>query len=449
MLPILICAASLGTFHSPHPAFWDWSPKPALGWNSYDAFGDTVTEAQVLDNARYIKDHLKRAGYNLAVVDFRWYDPNSTGIDADMNSKRVGAKLAMDAYGRLQPAENRFPSSGHGIGFKALAENIHRMGLRFGIHLMRGIPRNAVASNLPIKGSMFTASDAGDPTDKCGWCPDMFGVRSNAAGQAWYDSIFKQYAEWGIDFVKVDDLSQPFHTSEIEMIRKAIDGCGRRIILSTSPGPTPLSQSESVSRYANQWRISGDFWDNWGSLKNHFDLFAAWAKTGNCGPGHFPDGDMIPFGRLAIKSANGGSDHRSFFTVPERLTLLSLWSLGSSPLILGGNLPDLDPETFSEITNKAMLSIDQDPLGIPAIRIKNQGDTEVWVKKLSGSHRYAVGIFNTGDLLATIQFRWAELGVKSNPNLEPVWQRQVFEKTPKGLKLVVAPHGVQLFLLKS
>src|ERR1700722_5216751 len=235
--------------------------RPPMGWNSYDAFGDSVTEPEVLANAQYVKDHLLSHGWQYVIVDFRWYDPKPTGDDSRLYKDRLNAELTMDSFGRLQPAPNRFPSSADGRGFKPLAAQIHAMGLKFGIHLMRGIPRLAVKANGPIEGSGEKAWDATN-FSTCVWCPDMFGVdATKPAGQAWYDSIFLQYAEWGIDFVKVDDLSVPYSAGEIESIRRAIERCGRMMVFSTSPGPTPMVRGPHIEKFANMWRISGDFWD--------------------------------------------------------------------------------------------------------------------------------------------------------------------------------------------
>lgn len=96
--------------------------------------------------------------------------------------------MAADGFGRLQPAPNRFPSATNGVGFAPLAARLHALGLPSGIHVMRGIPRQAVLAGAPIEESGFSARDAGDTNDTCPWCPDMFGVRDNPAGQAWYDS---------------------------------------------------------------------------------------------------------------------------------------------------------------------------------------------------------------------------------------------------------------------
>jgi alpha-galactosidase len=220
-----------------------------MGWNSWDCFGATVTEAQVKANADSMADKLKRHGWQFIVVDLQWYEPGATGFEY-----RTGAKLTLDKWGRLQPAVNRFPSSANGRGFKALAKYVHRKGLKFGVHLMRGIPRQAVEQNLPIKGTPYSAPDIADRKSVCGWNTDMYGVDMTQPGALeYYNSVFEAIAEWQADFVKVDDLSRPYdkHRLEIQAIRQAIDKTGRQIVLSVSPGETPVSEGEHVHQHAS------------------------------------------------------------------------------------------------------------------------------------------------------------------------------------------------------
>jgi hypothetical protein len=363
---------------------------PPLGWNSYDAFGDNVVESEVLANARYMAEKMQPVGWDTIVVDYCWSDPGAH--DNDRNA-RANAPLAADQFGRLLPAPNRFPSAADGAGFKSLADTVHAMGLKFGIHVMRGIPRNSVKANLPIEGSSFTAVDAANTNDRCGWCPDMFGVTNNAAGQAWYDSCARLWAGWGVDYIKVDDLSSPYHKAEIEMIRRAIDRCGRSIVFSTSPGETPVAEAAHVMAHANLWRVSGDFWDNWKSLDHEFTLAARWQKF--VGPGHWPDADMLPLGHLSINHRSVGADRWTAFTRDEQLTLLSFWCLLPAPLMVDANLPDNDAWTLALLTNPEVLAVDQDSLGAAAKLIVASNGFEIWAKPLhDGSH--AVGIFNRG-----------------------------------------------------
>ena len=443
-LPLTSCLSVFGAGASSAPAYWEWAPLPPMGWNSYDAWGTSVTEDEVLANAQSMKDQLLSHGWKYIVIDARWYDTSSSYDDRNLTKDRSGAKLAADEYGRLLPSLNRFPSAAGGQGFKPLADKLHAMGLKFGFHMMRGIPRQAVNARTPIEGSPCTAADAGDPTNICAWCPDMFGVRNNKAGQAWYDAMFRLYASWGLDFIKVDDLSVPYHGDEIEMIRKAIDKCGRPIVLSTSPGPTDVAHADQIKMLANQWRISGDFWDRWKDLNHQFDLLAKWQGVG--GPGHFPDADMIPFGHIGIKCTIAGKDRKTRFTRDEQVTLMSLWSLAASPLMLGNNLPDTDEWTLSLLLNSEVLSIDQDTLGLAARRVSQQNGVEVWVKTLDDGSR-AIGLFNRSGASATVTVNWVDAGLTGKQTLRDVWAHRdigVFDQTYAS---PVPSHGV--ILLRS
>jgi alpha-galactosidase len=419
---------------------------PPMGWNSYDTYSDSVTEDETLANAEWMQAHLLPFGWDTIVIDFRWYDPHPTGADFLLNSTRTGAALAADEFGRLLPAPDRFPSATNGVGFKPLADRLHAMGLKFGIHVMRGIPRQAVLANTKILGGEFSAADAGDPHDKCSWCPDMFGVRDTAAGQAWYDSCVKLWASWGVDYIKVDDLSEPYHAAEIEMIHRALAKVDRPIIFSTSPGATSTSHAGHIAANANLWRISGDFWDRWTKLNGQFDLLAEWQGAG--GPGHWPDADMIPLGYLAIRSKIDGEPHWTHFSRDEQLTLISLWSLAPSPLMLGMNLPDNDDWTTALLTNPEVMALDQDLLAQPARRIFIPGlPAELWVRELSdGSH--AVGLFNRNNQPVSINLAWKEIGFHGAQKVRDLWLRKDLGKQ-KSFTGEILPHGCVLLRLTN
>jgi alpha-galactosidase len=433
--------AAIGRGAENAPEFWRWSPTPPMGWNSYDTYGDSVTEAEVLANAHYLRDHLLAHGWNTVVVDFRWYDPAANSGDL---KAVLGRPLTADASGRLLPAPNRFPSSAAGRGFRPLADAVHALGLKFGIHVMRGIPRQAWKANTPIADSPFHAADAALPTNVCPWNPDMFGVDgASAAGQAWYDSLLRLYASWGVDYIKVDDLSRPYYAAEIEALRRAIDRSGRPILFSLSPGRTPLADADHVQAHANLWRISDDFWDRWRNLDAQFDLLAAWQSHG--GPGHWPDADMIPLGHLAIRSV--GQDRPTRFTRDEQMTLLSLWSLASSPLMLGMNLPDNDAWTEAALTNDELLAIDQDPLGRPASPRQRQKGAEVWVKALRDGS-WAVGLFNRTAAPADITVDWSSAGLTGSLQVRDVWAHADQGSAEGHLTRSVAAHGAVLLVLR-
>ncbi|HVO74057.1 MAG TPA: NPCBM/NEW2 domain-containing protein [Ignavibacteriaceae bacterium] len=331
--------------------FYKWADLPPMGWNSWDCFGPTVTEEEVKDNADYMAKYLKQYGWEYIVVDIRWYVEN----DKSHGYNEKDAVIVIDEYGRLLPAVNRFPSSSDGKGFKPLADYVHSKGLKFGIHLMRGIPKLAVEKNTPVLGANVTAKEIYSTKELCRWLGDMYTVDPSKKGaQEYYDSIFKLYASWGIDFIKIDDLSRPYHKEEIQIIRNAIDSCGRKIVLSTSPGETPFENAEHISSNANMWRIIDDFWDNWSQLNEHFTLFQKWIPY--MGSGHWPDGDMLPLGRIGIR-AERGENRMSMLTKDEQYTLMSLFLICRSPLMFGGNLPDNDEFTFNLITNDEALGV--------------------------------------------------------------------------------------------
>jgi hypothetical protein len=420
--------------------YYNWALTPPMGWNSYDAFGDSVTEAEVLSNATYLKEKLAPHGWQYVVVDYRWYDP---GAFNNYPNSRKGVELTMDQYGRLLPSPNRFPSASGNQGFKPLADQIHALGLKFGIHVMRGIPRQAVKANCPIEGSQFHAWDASS-FSLCAWNPDMFGVDATVpAGQAYYDSILRLYASWGVDFIKVDDLSRPYSTAEIAALRQAIDKCGRPIVFSTSPGETPVRQAGHIATHANLWRVSDDFWDNWKSLDHAFDLAHAWQGVG--GPGHWPDSDMIPLGHIGIRSVDGNRQTR--FTHDEQVTLISFWSLAPSPLMLGMNLPDNDAWTLSLLTNDEALAINQDALGKPARCLAKANGLEVWGKELKDGS-LAVGLFNRGKKAADVTCLWTDAGLAGKQAVRDVWAHQDLGVFENQITRSVPSHGAILLRLQ-
>jgi alpha-galactosidase len=369
--------------------FASYSLAPPMGWNSWDCYGPTVTEQEVKANADYMSDHLKKHGWQYIVVDIRWYVENPTIHGYNEKDPIIN----MDNYGRLMPAVNRFPSSANGRGFKPIADYIHNKGLKFGIHIMRGIPRIAVEKNTPIVGTHYTAKEIYNTKESCFWLHDMYTVdKSKPGAQEYYNSLFKLYSEWGVDFIKVDDLSRPYHKDEIEMIRKAIDNCKRPIVFSTSPGETPIEYAEHIQSHANMWRIIDDFWDNWAQLNEHFSLFEQWIPY--MSSGHWPDGDMLPLGRIGIRAERGESGI-SKLNNDEQSTLMSLFLICRSPLMFGGNLPDNDEFTLNLITNDEALAV--------LNKSKNNrmlfhnGEKVAWTADATDSRDKYVALFYTSD----------------------------------------------------
>ena len=417
---------------------------PPMGWNSYNSFGDSVTESEVMANAEYMRAHLLEFGWSYVVIDYRWYDPGARGRRVH---SREGARLAADNSGRFLPAPNRFPSAAGGQGFKPLADKLHAMGLKFGLHVMRGIPRQAVLCDAPIEGSEYRASAAADTDSTCDWCPDMYGVKADQpAGQAWYNALMRQYAAWGVDFIKVDDLTKPYASLDVVAIRRAINHCGRPMIFSASPGPTPLRRARHIEEEADMWRISQDVWDNWKRVNTQFELLAKWQKR-TCA-GRWPDPDMLPIGLLSkwVNHSSDGDGRLTHLTRDEQLTLMSLWSMAPAPLMVGADLPENDAWTQSLLTNAEVLSINQDALARPARRVIKGKYTEIWVKELADGSR-AVGLFNRGNDATKITVPWDRLGLNGQIEVRDTWRHM--DVPDYGKPLNIARHGCVLLRVLS
>ncbi|MDP4208845.1 MAG: NPCBM/NEW2 domain-containing protein [Bacteroidota bacterium] len=382
-LLMLLIAVSFSALQAQNmPKYWQFAPKPVLGWNSWDCFGTTVTEQQVKEQADAMAKYLLPSGYNYLTVDIQWYEPEAKG-----HSYKPGALLTMDEYGRLTPGLKKFPSAADGKGFKPLADYVHSKGLKFGIHIMRGIPRLAVDKNLPVLGTNAKAQDIAIKSSTCAWNPDMYGVdASKPEGQAYYNSIVQMYADWGVDFIKCDDISRPYDNvqkAEVEALRNAIDKTGRPIVLSLSPGATPVKMGEHVMTHANMWRITDDFWDRWGALLAMFERLDAW--TPYRAPGHFPDADMLPIGTVEFTRATR-------FTKDEQYSLMSLWAIGRSPLIFGGDMTKLDDFTKEMLTNPDMLKVNQQSANNR--QVSRDKNLIVWTADVPNSKDKYVALFN-------------------------------------------------------
>jgi hypothetical protein len=419
------------------PAWAAVAQTPPMGWNSWDCYGTTVTEAEVKANADYMARRLKSHGWQYIVVDIQWSEPN-----ARAHGYRENAELAMDGYGRLIPAVNRFPSSANGAGFRSLAEYVHGLGLRFGIHIMRGIPRRAVKANLPVWGSHTRAGDIADVHSLCPWNTDMYGIDMRRPGaQDYYDSILKMYAYWGVDYIKADDIARPAHREEIAAIHRAIGKTGRPIVLSLSPGPAMVKDLAFLQENADMWRISDDFWDDWSALRLNFILMSIWSGVGR--PGAWPDPDMLPLGRIGIR-AERGDNRMTRFTHDEQRTLMSLWSIAQAPLMFGGDLPGNDEFTLSLITNDDVLAVDQH--GSHGAALAEGGDSATWSADAGAASRY-FAVFNVGAAALDTRVDWGALGMPESALLRDLWERKDIGVVAGGRSFHLPPHGAGLYKL--
>ena len=422
----------------------DFIKKPPMGWNSWDCYGAGVTEDELLGNAGFMRDRLKQYGYQYVVCDIQWYEPAAKG-----NVYNNFADLCMDEYSRLIPAVNRFPSSANGAGFKPIADKIHSMGLKFGIHIMRGIPRQAVHRNTRIYGTTARARDIASQFSLCPWNTDMYGVDTEKRGaEEYYDSLFKLYASWGVDFVKVDDIANtefspqnPYSAEkEIEIIRAAIDRSGRDMVLSLSPGPAPLNKAEHLSENANMWRISGDFWDRWDKLLNMFSLCEKWYPYVK--DGSFPDCDILPLGKLCIDGSYMGDMGRdSGFTKEEQKTMMTLWAVFRSPLFFGGELRLTDNYTLSLVTNPEVINVNQN--SEKPLFVYNKGGIAVWQTKIENCT--AVAVFNLSDEEKHYRLSFSDLGIENVRAVRDLWARKDIPKCENDVTVSLKPHSSEFF----
>ena len=423
----------------------DFASVPPMGWNSWDCYGAAVNEEQLLGNAQYMADNLLQYGWEYVVCDIQWYEPKAK--DNDYNNF---TELCMDEYSRLIPAENRFPSSAGGKGFKPIADKIHSMGLKFGIHIMRGIPRQAVHRNTPILGTDKTAREIAHHFSVCPWNTDMYGIDASKEGaQEYYNSIFSMYADWGVDFVKVDDIcntefrkDNPYSAKEeVEMIRKAIDNTGRAIVLSLSPGPAQLEVADHLKKYANMWRLTGDFWDDWSQLKAMFERCEKWEK--HVGYGCWPDCDMIPLGRISKNGRCHGDQNRyTNLTKDEQITLMSLWCIFRSPLMFGGELRENDDFTNSLLTNEEVIDVNQNSSdGMQVYK-----DEQTVIRTAVGADDSLIlGIFNLDDHERDISFSTKYLGLYGNPVMRDLWEHKDLGEVTDKIETHIGAHGAKLF----
>lgn len=419
---------------------------PPMGWNSYNCFGSAVHENEVKANADYMAQKLKPYGWQYIVVDFLWAYDNPPGSKIGSIPQRqledgsLVPWLAMDEWGRLLPNVNKFPSAFGGKGFAPLAQYIHGQGLKFGIHIMRGIPRQAVWAKTPVFGAPgITADMIADTSSTCTWNNHMYGLDMTKKGaQEYLNSLLQLYAAWQVDFIKVDDLSRPYSTDEVEGYRKAIDACGRPIVFSLSPGATPFARADHVQANGNMWRMADDFWDNWKEIVQMLQLAKQWEGKG--GPGHWPDCDMLQAGKLS-KRGPVGPERYSRFTENELYTHMTFWCMYRSPLMLGGNLPENRAIEEKLFTNEEVLAVNQTATDLR--QLYQRGDELVWISHDKDGKSLYVALFNLSDTTMTISVPLADMGLKGSQTLRDIWAKKTLGAYKK-YRCTLPAHGTVL-----
>lgn len=415
--------------------------RAPMGWNSWDCYGASVTEETVKKNADFMAKYLKEYGWEYIVVDIQWYEPTAT-----THEYHPFTELCMDEYSRLIPAPNRFPSSAGGKGFAPLAEYVHSLGLKFGIHIMRGIPRQAVHQNGKIKGTERTAREIAKTASICRWNTDMYGLDSEKEGaRAYYDSLFELYASWGVDFVKCDDIARelPHEEAELIMLSDALKSCGRDMVLSLSPGPALPEKAELYKQTANMWRITDDFWDQWELLYDMFSRAERWCT--HTGAGNYPDADMLPIGPL-----RQDYDQKDWtkFTENEQITMMTLWCIFRSPLMIGGEMTGFDDFTMSLVTNRDILTMHRDARHSHQVFRKEIDGVEhiLWTAVSARGGQY-VAVFNAGEKESEIKIPLVDLEIYDQISGKELWSGQEVQ-AEENLTVKLESHGAKAFLLK-
>lgn len=415
--------------------------RAPMGWNSWDCYGASVTEETVKKNADFMAKYLKEYGWEYIVVDIQWYEPTAT-----THEYHPFTELCMDEYSRLIPAPNRFPSSAGGKGFAPLAEYVHSLGLKFGIHIMRGIPRQAVHQNGKIKGTERTAREIAKTASICRWNTDMYGLDPEKEGaRAYYDSLFELYASWGVDFVKCDDIARelPHEEAELIMLSDALKSCGRDMVLSLSPGPALPEKAELYKQTANMWRITDDFWDQWELLYDMFSRAERWCT--HTGAGNYPDADMLPIGPL-----RQDYDQKDWtkFTENEQITMMTLWCIFRSPLMIGGEMTGFDDFTMSLVTNRDILTMHRDARHSHQVFRKEIDDVEhiLWTAVSARGGQY-VAVFNAGEKESEIKIPLVDLEIYDQISGKELWSGQEVQ-AEENLTVKLESHGAKAFLLK-
>jgi hypothetical protein len=320
------------------------------------------------------------------------------------------------------------------------------MGLKFGIHIMRGIPRQAVHDRMPVLGTDTTADKIASFASICKWNSDMYGVDAQKPGaQAYYDSLFALYAAWGVDYVKVDDICNtnmyphaPYSAEkEIELIAAAIERCGRPMVLSLSPGPAVIEKAWHLQKYANMWRITDDFWDRWDLLRNMFDRCELWQK--HVGPGCWPDCDMLPLGRIGMGHRHG---RQTNFTKDEQVTMMTLWCMFRSPLMMGGEMRQNDAWTLSLLTNGEVLRLIGHSHG--AKQLKKDERHAVWMSFDEDGSAY-LALFNLSEEEQQVAADFASCGFGFEPTkARDLWAHKEISFGLGGISVTLKSHAAAL-----
>lgn len=432
------------------------APKPPLGWNSFDSYGVYLHEQAARENLEAMARHLQPFGYEYFVIDNGWFGEYKLKPGTLYPLEKHAGDVHLTEYGHVIPSTTYFPG-----GLKPIIDRCHQLGLKFGLHMMRGIPRKAYDLNLPIKGTAYRARDIADtrPENNCTWCTYNYGVDMSRPGaQEWYDGLIQHLADMGVDMIKYDDIVP--YPAEVEAVARAIAKTGKPILLSLSPGGNVPPDAINSFQMAHMLRVTQDVWDHAHYLD---DCFAAWHKwTGKESENFWIDMDMIPFGQLllmspklelqtegdanAVRLAGNGYRRWQQFSPDQMFTFITLRALSASPLMVGGDLPTMDGFSLRLLTDPDMLACNQN--GVMGKQVSARDGIEVWQTPEKGQKRRGwLGVFNRTDRLQTVTLSPGFLGLETEAKLFDIWKgRKEHQLTASSaIQIDINPDGV-LFL---
>lgn len=454
VISLLVCGLAMGNDGAGSTQTDLLAPTPPMGWNSFDSYGVYLHEKAALANLELMAGKLKSYGYQYFVIDNGWFGEYKLQPGTIYAAEKHAHDVNINEYGHFLPSKVYFPN-----GLGAIVERCHQLGLKFGVHLMRGIPRKAYDLNLPIKGTSHTARDIAntDPRANCKWCTYNYGVDMSKPGaQAWYDGLIRHIADMGVDFIKYDDIVP--YPEEVEAVAKAIRKSGRPIVLSLSPGGSVDPNAIESFRRANMLRVTNDIWDEQSGIDQCFEAWRKW--QGKERPGFWIDMDMIPFGQLQLMSPRGrqedpmkkgdialaGKGTRRWCQLDEaqKRMFITLRALAASPLMIGGDLPSMDEYSLTLLTNQDMLACNQN--GVMGQLISDEMSVEVWRAFTKNSQDAGwAGVFNRSDDTRTVVISPALLGLKRANRIKVwnVWEAKSLTLTAtEPCYVTIQPHDV-------
>jgi hypothetical protein len=440
--PLLLAGAVAGGPAAGAATVYHGGPDrtPIMGWSgwSFQRLGDDAHRVEGEARA-LVRTGLAAAGYRYVNIDDGWYQcPGPQGPN-------------VDRYGRWLVNTAKYPSVGSRNGIVALARYVHRLGLKFGIYETAGISRQAVKRNTPILGTRYTARDIATTTPQNNYnCGGMLKINYGKPGaQAYVDSVVDELASWGVDYIKLDGITNS-NGPDIKAWQAAIHHSGRPIVLNITQGSYTIKLAPVLKKYANQWEFAPDIEINgpdegsadscnfppftgcksvfpltsYAHWSDRFGDVAQWQPYG--GPGGFNDYDSIEVG-------DGSADSGMSLAASE--SQLSLWALGSAPLILGSDLTSavtnaygtsagLTRRDFRLLTNRQVIDVDQDAIDAARIAVVGHPGRETpgdqVFAKVERRRDAIVGLFNTTTALSsapvTISTTAAAIGLRPDPH---------------------------------